>query len=125
MTLEFTGNLEIWKLVVTQVGVVEQSTFLLRLLPTGKTDYWVSEEIDINASDSAFKSEVRKFFRNEYGTDIDVVSTTEEEGTEGEVDFIRTRTYEITVREPINVISFSSTSSSIIKRVVNDEDFNI
>lgn len=67
MTLEFTGNLEIWKLVVNQVGVVEQSAFRLRLLPTGATsidDYWVSEEIDINASDSAFKSEVRKFFRS-------------------------------------------------------------
>ena len=75
-------------------------TFTVSFLIPEKNEYWVSEPILINESDNDLKEKLRWYFKDNFGTDIDVTSAAT--SVNGKI----TRTFRIKLIEPIATVSF-------------------
>jgi len=104
LTLEHSGNLETWEIVIRQFGQFDSGTFKIQLLKPGSSSKWTSDAISINTSDEQLKTELYKYFKTAWKTGINVESSGSESGSGDDLE--RTRKYRITLKEPISGASF-------------------
>lgn len=124
MSLDHTGDLEMWQLVIEQEPTDEGTFELSFLNPKQGGQYWISDVTKINASDGEIRNMVYPYFRNIWGTDVSVTSSIENVHGEQEDELTppavvkTTRTYNITLNEPIDA-AFSFELSTIYKDLEN------
>jgi hypothetical protein len=122
LSLDHTGDLEMWQLIIEQEAQGDDGTFELSFLnPKQGGKYWISDVIRVDASDDEIRNKVNPYFNGIWHTGVSVASSIEE--VEDQVDefsapeLVKTiRTYNVTLNEPIGP-AFSFELSSIYKNV--------
>jgi hypothetical protein len=123
LSLDHTGDLEMWQLVIEQEPT-DEGTFELSFLdPRQGGEYWISDVIRVDASDDEIRNKVNPYFNGIWRTGVSVTSSIEnvEEQEDDETPPVvvkTTRTYNITLLEPIDA-AFSFELSTIYKNLTN------